>query len=165
MLLTWPLVALLTVSCSETGSEKPEISEATSVLYIDQDKDVKIEANSMEPYGMYLTDSKGRALYLFTADSKKQSKCYDACAKAWPPVILEGNLSAGKQVNISMLSTMERKDGKKQVAYNGMPLYYYIKDQSKGQVTGQDIKSFGGEWYLVSPQGTKIEAHKEKQPK
>jgi predicted lipoprotein with Yx(FWY)xxD motif len=35
-------------------------------------------------YGKILADSRGRALYLFTHDDSK-SRCYGACAKAWPP--------------------------------------------------------------------------------
>jgi predicted lipoprotein with Yx(FWY)xxD motif len=110
----------------------------------------------------YLTDIGGRPVYLFTVDSQGSgtaravSKCYDTCAQTWPPVITEGQPKPGPQVQASMLGTMERQDGKVQVTYNGWPLYYFTKDQPQGQPTGQDIKSFGGEWYLVQPQGIKV---------
>ena len=45
-----------------------------------------------------------------------------------------------------------------QVTYNGWPLYYFVKDKQAGEATGQDVKGFGGEWYLVKPQGTKLES-------
>lgn len=156
------VIALSCVSCSESSNDKPKISEAQMVTGVNPAKELKVEVNTKEPYGTYLTDSKGRALYLFTADSKMNSACYDACAAAWPPALTEDKVFAGDKVNASMLSTFKRKDGKKQAAYNGWPLYYYVKDKAKGDVIGQDIHSYGGEWYLISPKGNKIEAHKEK---
>jgi predicted lipoprotein with Yx(FWY)xxD motif len=33
--------------------------------------------------GSWLTNSVGRALYVYTLDKGKASECYGACAKAW----------------------------------------------------------------------------------
>lgn len=120
----------------------------------------KVKVMNQKPYGEYLTDSEGRALYMFTADKKMESNCYEGCAEAWPPLLSEQEPIAGEKVKKDMLETIERKNEKMQVVYNGMPLYYYVKDTKSGQVTGQDIHSFGGEWYLVSPEGKKIEKTK-----
>ena len=43
-----------------------------------------------------------------------------------------------------------------------MPLYYFVKDQGPGEAKGQDIKAQGGEWYLVGPDGNKIETKDKK---
>ena len=40
-----------------------------------------------------------------------------------------------------------------QVTINGMPIYYYSKDQAAGDIMGQGV---GGVWYLVSPSGEMI---------
>lgn len=115
-------------------------------------------ASSAE-YGSYLADRQGRALYLFTADETGTSDCSGACAAAWPPYLVsQGTPSAaGAGVQTSMLGTLQRADGRTQVTYNGHPLYYFAKDAGPGQVTGQDVDAFGGEWYLVTPQGEKLE--------
>jgi predicted lipoprotein with Yx(FWY)xxD motif len=42
-----------------------------------------------------------------------------------------------------------------QVTINGMPIYYYSKDQAAGDITGQGV---GGVWYLVSPSGEMIKS-------
>ena len=55
---------------------------------------------------------------------------------------------AGDGVDASLLGTTTRKDGTTQVTYNGWPLYYYVKDQKPGDVTGQDV---GDVWYVLSP--------------
>ncbi|HET8654657.1 MAG TPA: hypothetical protein VFL93_04020 [Longimicrobiaceae bacterium] len=115
-------------------------------------------ANSPQ-YGSYLADGQGRALYLFTADKPGASSCTGACATAWPPYVAQqgapGAGSAGVQA--SMLSSLQRPDGKTQVVYNQHPLYYFQKDTGPGRTTGQDVHAFGGEWYLVTPQGEKLE--------
>jgi predicted lipoprotein with Yx(FWY)xxD motif len=124
---------------------------------------VKLQTDKSAKHGAYLTDSEGRALYMFMADrqgkdgAQAQSNCYDACAKAWPPLIAgEGEPQAGPQVDKSLVGTLERKDGKQQVTYNGWPLYYFVKDKGPGQATGQDVKGFGAEWYLLTAQGERV---------
>jgi predicted lipoprotein with Yx(FWY)xxD motif len=72
-------------------------------------------------------------------------------------VTTSGKPAAKAGVNAAMLGVIKRKDGSEQVTYNGMPLYYFARDQKPGSTMGQDIDHFGGEWYLVSPQGKKIE--------
>jgi predicted lipoprotein with Yx(FWY)xxD motif len=116
-----------------------------------------------EQYDAYLADADGRALYLFTTDTRgtggteAQSACYDACAEAWPPLLTEGEPQAGEQADAALLGTIERQDGATQVTYNGWPLYYFVQDQGPGETTGQDKHGFGGEWYLVTPEGEKVE--------
>lgn len=111
-------------------------------------------------FGQYVADSEGRALYLFTPDSSGESSCYEACAQAWPPLFSTGTPKAGDStIRQDLIGTIKRRDGAMQVTYNGHPLYYYVKDSGAGQVTGQDVKSFGGEWYLLTPQGEKLEKH------
>lgn len=125
----------------------------------------KVEVEQSEEHGSYLTDADGRALYLFTTDQQggdgtmAQSTCYDACADAWPPMLVDGEPEAGEQVDASLLGTFERDDGSSQVTYNGWPLYYFIQDQGPGEATGQDKHGFGGEWYLLTPEGQMVEEH------
>jgi predicted lipoprotein with Yx(FWY)xxD motif len=108
--------------------------------------------------GTYLTDATGRALYRFEKDSTGRSTCDADCAAAWPPYLSPGAPSAADTVvRPALLTTIVRPDGNRQVAYNGMPLYYYAKDVRPEDTNGQDIESFGAEWYLVAPDGTKRE--------
>lgn len=108
--------------------------------------------------GPYLTDATGRALYLFEKDQNGQSACEGDCAAAWPPYLSPGTpMAADSGVTVALLTVVQRPDGNRQVAYNGMPLYYYSKDTGPGDTKGQDIKAFGADWYLVAPDGTKLE--------
>ncbi|MEV7805414.1 hypothetical protein AB0O28_20940 [Microbispora sp. NPDC088329] len=105
--------------------------------------------------GSVLTGVDGRTVYLFTKDKGGASACTQACAAAWPPVLSAGAPQAGTGVHANLLGTIRREDGGTQVTYNKHPLYYYVKDQKAGDVLGQDLKDFGGEWYAVTPEGKK----------
>jgi predicted lipoprotein with Yx(FWY)xxD motif len=126
---------------------------------------VELKVSDQGPYGEHLSDGKGMSLYMFEADSKLASTCYDACAKAWPPLLTTGRPTAGPEVDKSMLGTLKRKDGSTQVAYNGQPLYHFVKDKQPGDVKGQGIKGFGAEWYLISPEGKTVEEEGEHEDK
>lgn len=121
--------------------------------------DVQLTVAQKAPYGKYLTDSRGHALYLFSTDTPGRSSCTDACAKAWPPLTITGTSAepaGGPGVNSDMIGTMQRSDGSLQVTYNGWPLYGFVQDKGPGQIHGQDKHGFGGEWYLMSPSGERV---------
>jgi predicted lipoprotein with Yx(FWY)xxD motif len=107
--------------------------------------------------GQVLVDGRGLTLYLFEADKNGSSVCYAGCAANWPPLLAEGMPVAGTGTEQSLLGTTSRRDGKVQVTYNGSPLYYFVADKKPGDLLGQGIDAFGGEWYVLSPAGTKIE--------
>ena len=106
--------------------------------------------------GTFLTDSSGKAVYLWVKDGHNMSACSGACAGAWPPVTAKGTVTAGGSAKASDLGTITRSDGTKQVTYDGHPLYYYAGDSSAGQTNGQGSDGFGAKWWLVSPSGAQI---------
>ena len=103
-------------------------------------------------FGPVLFDGRDRALYLFTRDPRNSTRCYGACAEAWPPFYAKGRPRAGAGVKRSLLGTIERRDGRRQVTYKGQPLYFYV-DDPKGEVLCNDIVEFGGTWYAVNSDG------------
>ena len=106
-------------------------------------------------YGEYVAYPDGRPIYLFTADTKGQaSACYDACAEAWPPVT--GDLATAAGLDASLLGTIIREDGTRQVTYAGWPLYEFTRDEAGSEPQGQEIESFGGEWYLIGANGERV---------
>jgi predicted lipoprotein with Yx(FWY)xxD motif len=99
--------------------------------------------------GIWLTNSAGRTLYLYTRDKGTTSECYGACAKAWPPLTTTGSVTiSGKYTVQRDLGVTTRTDGTKQVTYGGHPLYYYKGDTAPGQTNGQGV---GGVWFLIGP--------------
>jgi predicted lipoprotein with Yx(FWY)xxD motif len=107
--------------------------------------------------GPILVDGTGRTLYLFEADKSTMSTCTGACASAWPPVTITGSPQAGSGVTAGLLGTTVRPDGAREVTYHGHPLYSYVGDSSPGAVTGQGLSQFGAKWYVLAPNGNKID--------
>ena len=105
--------------------------------------------------GPFLTDPDGRTLYLFTNDTTpNESTCYDRCAENWPPFTADEPLTLPNGVE-GELTTITRNDGTTMVAYNGIPLYYFARDEQPGDTNGQGV---GDVWYVVSPEGEPIQA-------
>ena len=104
-------------------------------------------------FGRIVFDSNGRALYAFTKDPRGRSVCKGACARAWPPYIVTGALRAPAGVERSLLGTTRRADGRRQLTFNGHPLYYYVGDTGPGVVRCQNVFEFGGLWLVVRPGG------------
>ena len=107
-------------------------------------------------YGRMLFDGRGRAIYLFTRERGSKSRCYGQCAVAWPPVFTSGRPRARGGADAGLLGTTTRRGRRRQVTYNGHPLYYYVTDTRPGQITCQDVVEFGGTWLVVDPQGNAI---------
>jgi predicted lipoprotein with Yx(FWY)xxD motif len=103
-------------------------------------------------FGPVLFDGRDRALYLFTRDRKNTTRCYGACAEAWPPFYAKGRPRAGRGVDRDLLGTIKRRDGRRQVTYKGQPLYFYVHDP-KGQVLCNDVVEFGGTWFALDAEG------------
>ena len=106
--------------------------------------------------GQIVVAGQGLSVYYFTKDTKDSgtSACTGDCLVAWPPVT---STTATPTVNgvTGKVGTIPTADGKMQVTINGMPIYYYSKDQAAGDINGQGV---GGVWFLVSPSGEMITA-------
>ena len=101
--------------------------------------------------GAVLANGEGRTVYLFTPDKVgKKSVCTGPCTEVWIPVRSAGEPAAGDGVDASLISTIERPDGSRQITYNGHPLYTLVDDAAPGDVKGQSV---GGVWFAVTPAG------------
>jgi predicted lipoprotein with Yx(FWY)xxD motif len=103
-------------------------------------------------FGRTIADDHGEALYLFDADTTPKSTCYGECAAAWPPLLVKRAPTVAGALDPALVSTTKRKDGTRQVTYNGHPLYYYVGD-SAGVIRCQNVYEYGGRWLVVKPNG------------
>ena len=103
--------------------------------------------------GSYLADGSGKTLYIFSADSSGSgtSACNTACATPWPPFLSTGGNVTAPSGASGTFATFARQDGSQQVSYNGMPLYYFVRDANSGDVNGQNVSAFGGTWTVAVP--------------
>src|SRR5881392_3621326 len=136
------------VAATALGSAAPAVVAQPRAMH---PAGAKIIAHSSR-YGTVIFTGQNRSIYLFARDHGK-STCYGACAKAWPPVLTKGKPVAGAGVKASLLGTVRRKDGSKQVTYAGHPLYRFVKDTKAFQITCQNVSNFGAKWLVVTPAG------------
>ena len=123
----------------------------------------QISTDQNDEYGTYLTDGDGRPVYLFTTDTQGTddqqaaiSCTSEECLEAWPLFTTEGEpTAASDEVQQDLIGTTDY-EGDTVVTYNGWPLYYFVRDEGADAPQGNDIESFGGEWYLVTPEGEKV---------
>jgi predicted lipoprotein with Yx(FWY)xxD motif len=108
--------------------------------------------------GRILVDSQGRTVYLFAKDTGPTSTCSGECAVQWPPVAAKGKPKVGSGVTANEVGATSRSDGKRQVTYNGHPLYLFEGDGGAGDTNGQAITAFGARWYVLSPAGSQVTA-------
>ena len=105
--------------------------------------------------GNVVVDGSGRTLYVFDKDTAKppKSNCDGGCAAMWPPVKAGSGTPKLDGIDASLVGTVERSDGSKQLTLKGWPLYTFAKDDEAGDAYGQAV---GGTWWVVGPDGTKI---------
>jgi predicted lipoprotein with Yx(FWY)xxD motif len=107
--------------------------------------------------GMILTDSKGRTVYSWDKDSVKPptSNCLDDCTANWVPVLAKDQTTV-LGLDPQLVGMIRRPDGDgMQLTVRGRPLYWFIKDKERGQVSGQGI---AGAWWAVAPDGSKVKS-------
>ena len=90
----------------------------------------------------------GLSLYTFDNDEPGTSNCEGECLVNWPALLVESedDIVVGDGVDATQFSTIERSDGSLQVAYNDMPLYYFIGDTAPGDVNGDGLNEV---WHLA----------------
>ncbi len=99
--------------------------------------------------GLVLSDPDGWTLYTWDGDMEGVSNCYDACAAAWPPYTITGDLIAPDDLPGS-LGLIDRGDGTWQVTIDNWPLYYFAFDNQPGDVNGNGSMGFGAQWYAMA---------------
>ena len=146
------LVALAVAGCGSSGSSSSSAPPTTSS---GRQATVGISNTGL---GKILVNSQGRTLYLFGKDSGTTSACTGACAGNWPPLRANGKPTLGSGASASLVGTIGRSDGKRQVTYNGHPLYLFKGDQQPGDTKGEGLTAFGGTWYVLSSSGNQVVA-------
>lgn len=101
-------------------------------------------------YGRVVFDGRGYVLYAFTRDGHGPSRCYGACAKAWPPYVVKTRPRGPH------LGAVRRSNGSLQLTYAGRPVYHYVGDRKPGQILCQSVSEYGGLWLVIRPDGTLV---------
>jgi len=131
------LALLATVSAAYASEEDAAETEYTVNLASD------------DALGTFLVDGDGMTLYSFATDAPGSgtSACSGECAERWP-AFFTVEILVPPELNQTNFHGFKREDGSIQTTYKGLPLYYYVEDETPGDVKGQGL---GGVWFVVSP--------------
>ncbi|MFJ4249640.1 hypothetical protein C2E19_00475 [Pseudomonas sp. DTU12.3] len=88
-----------------------------------------------------MVDHKGMTVYTFDKDAGGKSMCTGDCAKNWPPMMAPAGAKAEGKWTV-----IKRDDGMMQYAYDGKPLYTFMKDEKPGEMKGDGMKEM---WHVV----------------
>ncbi|MDX2967985.1 hypothetical protein PWY87_11385 [Kribbella solani] len=113
----------------------------------------KLGTASVGSLGTVVVDGNGRTVYVFDKDTKNKSNCEGGCLAQWPAVAAGTGTPRLTGISPSLVGSITRSDGTKQLTINGMPIYLFARDTQAGQANGQ---AFGGIWWVIGPDGKKI---------
>jgi predicted lipoprotein with Yx(FWY)xxD motif/plastocyanin len=106
-----------------------------------------VALTSKPDLGNFLVDGNGVSLYYYDKDMKGMSVCNGNCLVNWPIYYSEYTV-VPDGLKAEDFGSIVREDGRMMSTYKGYPLYYYIKDKVKGDVTGQNV---GKIWFVIDP--------------
>ncbi len=97
--------------------------------------------------GTVLTANNGLTLYTLSAEKHGNFICKGSCLKIWFPLVVAPGV---KPTGPVALGTVKRPDGRRQVTFNGRPLYMFASDSKKGDTKGEGIRDVGT-WHAAQP--------------
>jgi predicted lipoprotein with Yx(FWY)xxD motif len=141
-------IATTAASAHMTHSTAPSAAAARSAT-------IKLAHTSK---GALLVGPNGHTLYVFGKDSRNHDACMkiSGCTSFWPPLTSTSRPAAGSGVRQAWLGTISIGGGKKQVTYDGWPLYYYSGDSGPAETSYLGISASGGVWYGFTASGKRV---------
>lgn len=97
-------------------------------------------------FGPILATQAKKALYTWNVEKRAGGKirCTGACASAWPPLFARGVVPRHVAGIEGTFGTIGRPGGKRQVTFNGLPVYTYAHE-APTQVLCDDVNG----WFVV----------------
>jgi predicted lipoprotein with Yx(FWY)xxD motif len=99
-------------------------------------------------FGFILATPKKQALYYWNVEKRAggKLKCFGACAKAWPPLIVKSRAAVPKRIAgiKGIFGVVKRPNGRLQVTHNGLAVYTYAHE-GPTQVLCNDVDG----WFVV----------------
>jgi predicted lipoprotein with Yx(FWY)xxD motif len=111
-------------------------------------KRVVKEAHNAKIGKTVLVNLRGLTLYTLSAETNGKFICKGSCLKDWHPLVVAAGVKPTGPVR---LGTVKRPDnGRRQVTFDGRPLYTFDEDEKAGDAKGQGIKDVGT-WHAATP--------------
>ncbi|MFG1816599.1 hypothetical protein ACGFIF_22775 [Kribbella sp. NPDC049174] len=112
----------------------------------------KLATADVAGLGKVVVDGNGRTVYVFDKDASGKSNCEGDCLAKWPVVPAGEGKPQLDGIDASLVGTVTRSDGSKQLSIDGLPIYLFAQDTQAGEAKGQGV---GGIWWVVGADGKK----------
>ena len=111
-----------------------------------------LQSVSFGQYTGVLANLQHHTYYALSVERHGTLHCTGSCLAFWFPLLVKNSvhhvtLEAGVAGKIGFI---QRSSKRKQVTFNGFPLYLFSGDSGPSQGHGQGIPADGGTWYLVN---------------
>ena len=148
-------LSALTACGSGGGYNTPAAGPNTSSQSAPSSAAAKLATAEVGDFGKIVVDGTGRTLYVFDKDTADPSKsnCDGDCLAKWPAAAAGTGTPQLDGIDASLVGSVTRSDGGKQLTLAGLPLYQFASDSKAGDAKGQAV---GGVWWVVGPDGKKI---------
>jgi predicted lipoprotein with Yx(FWY)xxD motif len=149
----------LSLSALVAGTTSLGLVNAAHAADARSSTNVVLVATKTARFGTVLSATSGSITRTVYTLAPSKVACTFKCLQYWPEVLLAKGAkkaSAGAGVNASKFGTVIRAGGRLQVTYAGKALYWFSKDASQGQVSG-NVSDTWGKWtdvVLVKPTGS-----------
>lgn len=157
LLLTAALLAVPSTAGSATSPPQRHaapVADAPATAHAAR-RGITITTRRVGSFGRVLVDGRGLPLYVFTRDKGASSRCYGACAAAWPVAFAKGDPVARGGARPALTGRQRRSDGRFQATYAGRALYTYVSDRP-GVALCHNVREFGGLWLLLRADGRPV---------
>jgi predicted lipoprotein with Yx(FWY)xxD motif len=113
-------------------------------------------ATGQSSLGTIIVNGQGMTAYVFDHDTAGSgtSTCTGPCTSLWPAITAPSATPSISGIT-GTVGTITLPNKTLQVTVNGLPLYTYAPDTKPGDDSGQ---GYGGIWWVVGADGTKIGA-------
>lgn len=151
----WASPAISFVALAACGSSSPDPTATAGAARSPSSgtaQDITV-GTGLSAMGTVLTSAAGQTLYYLTSEAGGLDACtlQPDCSATWPAVAPPSDgTPVGSNGVIGILGVIAATDGTLEVTYNGWPLHAF-QGEAAGQVSGQAITSFGGTWYVATP--------------
>jgi predicted lipoprotein with Yx(FWY)xxD motif len=134
-----PLLAISAIALIAAGAVGANAQAAKRVVK---------EANNAKLGETVLVNLEGITLYSLSAETNGKFICKGSCLRDWHPLVVAAGVKPAGPVK---LGTIKRPDnGRRQVTFDGRPLYTFDEDEKAGDAKGQGIKDVGT-WHAATP--------------
>jgi predicted lipoprotein with Yx(FWY)xxD motif len=150
-------VAALVAGCGSGDGAAPAASGAGGPQH--DASGITISTRQISGVGTVLTDQTGKTLYTPEQEASGTIKCTGSCLSFWFPVTMpSGATPRAAGALTGTLGSIQRPDGgRRQLTYNGEPLYTFRLDTGPGQTHGNNFTDhFGGQtftWHAAIASG------------